>query len=817
MFGRPLPPDARVAHRWKAWVHGDDQQRVNQAFEEGLEDGSYSEVLRIVLPDGKTRWVHDRAIALPPLGVVRITSELPRLIAPVAATPVAAPAPAPAAAAAPAAAPATAVPPAPAPAAAPEPALDATELMLDLDARGGIRRASEAFAVLLGLSSVAEDAFLFDLVPPGDRTANRKAWDAFAVGTSASQEFTWRLAASRQRVVWVEARAQRVPGVPGGARFVVALRDVTRRKEAEATITRHGESLDQRLKERNKEFVVLEKRLADADRAQRLMMQALPDVVMRMDRTGQVLDIGGPPGQMLAPAAELIGYRFVDRPEFSDDARALWNATLERSLDGGRQQLCEFTLLGADGRQFEAIITPIDPQQAIVVVRDVAERNRLRERLRDLVAHDELTGLLSRTALLEQCDERIARAMLKPLGMIVINLDQFKQVNDSYGHEIGDTLLKIVANRVTRRGGADSLRARLNGDEFAIVVPLTEGGDVQAETTAFAQTLLAEIGTRMRLHGQTIYVTPSIGIALHPRDGGDAESLLRNANAAVTRVKETGRNNFQFYDPVEGAALTERVCTEQGLRHALAENRLQCLFQPKISVQGGAVLGLEALVRWNTDDGETIIPERFIPLAERSGLIRPVGLWVLRESLKEVSAFAKLGRAPIDLAINVSVVQLRDSGFIQTLREALDEFGFAPGRLTLEVAESAFIADMEATAEALGDVAALGVRISIDDFGTGYGGLSWLRNLPVNEIKIDRSFIKGCSIDAFDATIVSGLIEMAHNLGITIVAEGVERADQVAFLTQVQCDVMQGYYTGVPMSALELVKSNRIWQNIAAA
>jgi EAL domain-containing protein (putative c-di-GMP-specific phosphodiesterase class I) len=204
-------------------------------------------------------------------------------------------------------------------------------------------------------------------------------------------------------------------------------------------------------------------------------------------------------------------------------------------------------------------------------------------------------------------------------------------------------------------------------------------------------------------------------------------------------------------------------------------------------------------------------------LAERTGLIRQLGTWMLREAMRQISHFPTLGRPAVDLSVNVSVVQLRDTGFIGSLRDALAEFKFPPGRLTLEVAESAFIDNMQVTADALGEIAHLGVRISIDDFGTGYGGLSWLRNLPVDEIKIDRSFVKGCSIDAFDATIVSGLIEIAHNLGIRIVAVGVERADQLAFLNQVHCDVMQGYLTGAPMPSMELIKTDRIWQNVQTA
>jgi EAL domain-containing protein (putative c-di-GMP-specific phosphodiesterase class I) len=236
------------------------------------------------------------------------------------------------------------------------------------------------------------------------------------------------------------------------------------------------------------------------------------------------------------------------------------------------------------------------------------------------------------------------------------------------------------------------------------------------------------------------------------------------------------------------------------------------LFQPKIDVQGSVMRGVEALVRWPVSSTETLAPDRFIPLAERTGLIVPLGQWVLAESLKQVCALqAQRGRA-LDLAVNVSTTQLRQARFAEEVRELLRSNEFSPSRLTLEIAETQLHDDLHAAIDTLAELAGLGVRIAIDDFGTGYGGLSWLKSLPVHEIKIDRSFIKGCAIDAFDAAIVSGLIDIAHNLGIRVVAEGVERADQIAFLTQVQCDSIQGYFLGMPMSAAELGRVERLWQ-----
>ena len=426
--------------------------------------------------------------------------------------------------------------------------------------------------------------------------------------------------------------------------------------------------------------------------------------------------------------------------------------------------------------------------------------------------HDELTGLLNRNAIRERLDEQFARRPDAPVALLVIDLDRFKQVNDTLGHAIGDTLLKVVANRITRRAGNDSLRARLAGDEFALAIDCREVPEPRTHVEAFVLALITELGNRMRLHGESLYLTPSVGVAIYPRDARNADTLLRNADVAMMRAKELGRNSFQFYDPDIAAQASSLFNTEQSLRRALDEGQLACLYQPKIRVQDGTISGVEALVRWHAPDGQVLSPERFIPLAERTGLIKQLGHWVLREAIRQLAELPGLGRPLTDLAINVSAHQLRDSQFLGVVRTALTDFDFPVERLTLEIAETAFFDDMQVTSDALAEIAHLGVRLSIDDFGTGYGGLSWLKTLPVQEIKIDRSFIKGCAIDAFDATIVSGLIEIAHNLGIEVVAEGVERADQIAFLTQVKCDVIQGFFLGMPMSLPDLARTNRLWQ-----
>jgi diguanylate cyclase (GGDEF)-like protein len=553
---------------------------------------------------------------------------------------------------------------------------------------------------------------------------------------------------------------------------------------------------------------------AKAPILERRMLNALPDVLLVVDRQIKVLDVFGPLQQMGIEMHALIGQKYTERPEVTTAVAYMWTRHVARALDSGRSQIFEYSLTTLSGdRDFEARVVPLSRQDASVIVRDVSERNRLRERFQHLVSHDDLTGLLTRSTLVERLDARLNDKSNLPLALLSIDLDRFKQINDTFGRSIGDTLLKVVSNRITRRGSAEALRARLSGDEFALVIEGKDAATLRAEVEVIAGTLLSDVGNRMRVHGESLYLTASIGIVLSPDDGRDAVTLLRCADVAMTRAKERGGNTLQFYDEEMGEAVSSTFNVEQGLRRAVTSGELICLFQPQIDVQGSVMRGVEALVRWPISASEMLAPDRFIPLAERTGLILPLGQWVLGEALKQVTALQTLRGRALDLAVNVSITQLRHARFAEEVRDALKANAFSPNRLTLEIAETSLHDDLHAAIDTLAELASFGVRIAIDDFGTGFGGLSWLKSLPVHEIKIDRSFIKGCAIDAFDAAIVSGVVDIAHNLGIRVTAEGVERADQIAFLTQVQCDSIQGYFLGRPMSAVELARVERLWQD----
>jgi diguanylate cyclase (GGDEF)-like protein/PAS domain S-box-containing protein len=789
LFGRTLPPDARVSHRWKAWIYPDDQATVTQAYESGIATGVYNQVFRLLLPDGSVRWLHDRAVTLGALGVIRITSDFSHhwrqeLALASART-------------------------------RNELLLDpGNEMTLVLDRLATIRDASRSYLSLVGLPATEVlGRPLLDGLDPAQQEEALKLFARLVADPNGRAEVEWRIAARDGGWFWIHGTLRNLLNDPYVNGVLASFRDVSARKDADQRTRERLEAVEAELLVRNRELESTSNKLRDLERLQRKVLLAMPDVLMRCTRDSTILDITGPTQQMVAPPAELIGTRFAARAELSEELRGEWLHCLERALESGRTQICAYELSVLAGqREFEARFTPIGADEVGVVIRDVAERNRLRDRVQHVAMHDELTGLLNRNALRERLEDQFTRFPDTPIALLVIDLDRFKQVNDTFGHAIGDTLLKVVANRLTRRAGTESLRARIGGDEFALAIGCGTASDVHSHVEAFVQALITELGNRMRLHGDSLYLTPSVGIAIYPTDARDPETLIRNADVAMMRAKQTGRNSYQFYDPEISAQASSMFNTEQSLRRALDEAQMTCLYQPKINVQDGTIAGVEALVRWNTPDGQTLIPERFIPLAERTGLIKPLGRWILRESIQQMAQLPRFGRPVIDLSVNVSVAQLRDNQFMLEVRDALAEFAFPAQRLTLEIAETAFVDDMQITSEALADMAHLGVQLSIDDFGTGFGGLSWLKNLPVQEIKIDRSFIKGCAIDAYDATIVSGLVEIAHNLGIRVVAEGVERADQIAFLTQVKCDVIQGFFIGMPMNSAELVRTARLWQ-----
>lgn len=432
------------------------------------------------------------------------------------------------------------------------------------------------------------------------------------------------------------------------------------------------------------------------------------------------------------------------------------------------------------------------------------ERKQAEDRIHFMANHDVLTGLPNR-ALLE---DRLSQAVLyaqrydRWVTVVFIDLDNFKFVNDTLGHNAGDELLKIVASRMVDCVRATDTVVRLGGDEFVIVLfDQPANVDLVSETLQKLRSALAE---PVRLGAHLVRATASIGIANYPKDGTDPDTLLANADAAMYRAKEFGRDNFQFYAPEFNTRAHEKFVLQEELRNALARSEFTLLYQPQVDLRSGRIFAVEALIRWNHPTLGTIMPTMFIPTAEETGLIVPIGDWVLHEACRQNKAWQDAGLPPLTVCVNVSARQFRERNLIDRIVSALKDSGLEARYLELEVTESLIMQDIELAVATMNALQSLGVQISIDDFGTGYSSLSALKTFPVARLKIDKSFIKDLAADENDQAVASAVISLGQNLNLRVIAEGVETDDQVAFLRRNNCDEMQGYHFSRPVCAQDI-------------
>ena len=435
-------------------------------------------------------------------------------------------------------------------------------------------------------------------------------------------------------------------------------------------------------------------------------------------------------------------------------------------------------------------------------VEDITERKLYEKRIEQQANYDTLTGLANRSLLNDRLQQSIMTAALygTRLAVIFVDLDRFKYINDSLGHHVGDQLLCEMSRRLSSCVREGDTVSRLGGDEFVLL--LNGLGEVDA-VASLMERLLDEITLPWITQSGQFDVTSSIGIALYPDDGSDAQTLLKHADSAMYRAKELGRNNFQFFTEELNAMMTERLELETGLRRALERNQFCLYYQPRVDIRTGAITGAEALLRWRVSDQEMMQPGKFIPVAEETGLIVPIGEWALREACQQNLAWQQVGLSPLVVAVNVSLRQFQRDDFLQTVSSVLQQTGLAAAALELEVTESSVMHNAERLIDMLSNIRALGVHISVDDFGTGYSSLSYLKRFPVDRLKIDRSFVQDILVDKDSEAIVRTIIALGHNLGLKLVAEGVESAEQVAYLLANGCDELQGFYYGRPMPAHE--------------
>jgi diguanylate cyclase (GGDEF)-like protein/PAS domain S-box-containing protein len=459
----------------------------------------------------------------------------------------------------------------------------------------------------------------------------------------------------------------------------------------------------------------------------------------------------------------------------------------------------ETAILGADGTQIpvsQVIIAHRGPDGEMrffsTIARDIRERKAYEARLQHLANYDPLTGLPNRDLLGDRTLQAVAHARRasRPAALLVLNLDRFKLVNESYSRGVGDALLRMVADRLKSAVREGDTVARLGGDAFAVLATdLARPDDVLSVARKIREAMRSPFG----LEGRDLHVTLSIGASVYPRDGEEFDMLLRNADAAMHRVKADARNGFQFYASAMTRQAAERVELENELRLALEKNQLEMHYQPQVVLADGRIVGVEALMRWNHAQRGWIPPGQFVPVAEDSELIHPLGEFALAESCRQSRVWGGAGSAERRLAVNVSARQFRNPGFVNAVEHALRASGLEPRNLELELTEGVLVESRDRTVAVLKGLKELGVQIAVDDFGMGYSSLSYLSRLPIDCLKIDRTFVSQARWHRQDAAIAQTVISLAHSLGVRVIAEGVETVEQLEFLRMHHCDQAQGY------------------------
>jgi len=546
-----------------------------------------------------------------------------------------------------------------------------------------------------------------------------------------------------------------------------------------------------------------------AELRNRAMLEAIPDMSVVIDSAGTVLDFQ--PGYDMPPNplnARVIG-RKLDQ-WLPASAASLLMPRVEEALETGKPQSVVYQLPLAEGESyFEARLVRCGADQVMALIRDVTAQRRGEEKIHRLAYFDALTGMPNRQQFLDRLGRQLqhAQAQGHKVGLLFLDLDRFKNINDSLGHSAGDQLLQQVAERMTqgmrvrdiasraRRGEISPSLARMGGDEFTVMLPGIQDITTAARVAERIQSLYRE---PFLIDEKEIFVTFSIGIAMYPDDGLDTATLLKHGDTAMYHAKEEGRNGWQAYAESLTTRARKRLGLEADLRKALERGEFHLDYQPQVLAAGSKICGVEALLRWNHPERGLIGPDEFIPVAEDSGLIVPIGEWVLQQACRQAQLWNVRGVGALTMAVNVSVKQLRVEGFATRALKLFADAGVAAAAMELELTESILIGSHGGVARELALLHAAGVRLSIDDFGTGYSSMSYLKRFKIDCLKIDRSFIAGLPDNADDAAIATAIISMAHSLGLEVVAEGVETGGQADFLRAAGCEKMQGYLFGRP-------------------
>jgi predicted signal transduction protein with EAL and GGDEF domain/response regulator of citrate/malate metabolism len=541
------------------------------------------------------------------------------------------------------------------------------------------------------------------------------------------------------------------------------------------------------------------------------LIRAVPDLIFIVNKDGEVQQgLSGPDAvhtqqiKALSTASEINFY-----PCENDDRAT---HCIKQALETGKPQVYEH-ILEALGIHLETRFVRRDKTSVLAIVRDITERKSSEARIFNLAYYDELTALPNRQLFSQSLEQTItlARRDDQKFAVLFVDLDRFKRINDTLGHSVGDELLKEVAGRLQKctrsgdtvirfnSGGDEGIKlARLGGDEFVIKLYGIE--DENAVSTV-ASRIISVLTPPFTCEGHQFVVTPSIGIAVYPQDGETGEELLMNADSAMYRAKFHGRNNYKFFSETMRTKSLHRLDLENQIRKAIESGQFELHYQPKVDAESWSLVGAEALLRWDHPERGPIAPDDFIPVAEETGLIVPIGQWVLREACKQVRAWSTLPTGPIPVSVNISSHQFNSDGLIEDVFDAVSSAGIDALLLELEITESVLLQDADSTLAALRKLKQAGVSLSVDDFGTGYSSLSYLKRFPIDTLKIDRSFVKDLHCDADDAAICAAILAMARQLGLNVVAEGVETEQQLDFLRRHGCNQIQGFLCSAALSA----------------
>ncbi len=540
----------------------------------------------------------------------------------------------------------------------------------------------------------------------------------------------------------------------------------------------------------------------------RLALNGIPDTFLIYDPELRIQFVNERGTEFFArPSADILGKR--DEDLLPADVTQTYLPALRQALDTRTTQSLElgFSLRGRQYSITATFVPMIDTdgelRQILGLLHDFTKRRQTEERLAFMAQYDALTGLPNRYLLLDRLDAAMQRAKRNNtlLGVMFLDIDRFKQINDSHGHATGDILLQQIAERLAAHLRATDTIARLGGDEFTVLVENAISVD---EITSIAEKLKNAFTTPFDTESGEVFTTTSVGITIYPFDDHHRDELLKNADIAMYHAKQE-RNAWQLYRPDMNVNAAGRLGMEIELRHALVRDEFELNFQPQLNVRTGEVIGMEALIRWNNKTLGRVSPAEFIPLAEDTGLIVPIGEWVLRAACAQCKAWENAGLSPFLVSVNIAAAQFRRSNLLQLISAVLTEYDLDPRWLGLEITESSIMKHAEQTIKTLFDLREIGVSISIDDFGTGYSSLSYLKRFPVNKIKVDQSFVCDIGADPNDAAIVSAVIAMSKQLGIRTVAEGVETRAQLEFLSRLDCDEYQGYLFSKPIPAAEVL------------